>query len=192
MVCRELQWNSRIIFQKWIHDLLFLIWHMIIIFQIKTAKMTISVPCKRCCEEHTIINTPGFMRLRFISLSCPKLYWMLNWYKITWKIITSKHFPHDWTALHRDAAHSLNVVRRSKCSVSPVCHNRVTWLATSAQQLMLLAVVGSKSLGQAPLPWCHYHIMAMSHSKLCEFPKSDKFSNVTPKGEYWLHVVFFT
>ena len=47
------------------------------------------------------------------------------------------------------------MIRRSKFSVSPACHNQVTWLATAAQQLTLLAVARSKQLCQAPRPWHH-------------------------------------
>ena len=61
----------------------------------------------------------------------------------------------DWAALGRDTAHSKPVIQRSKFSVSPACHNQVTWLATSAQQLTLLAVARSKQLCQAPPPWRH-------------------------------------
>ena len=61
----------------------------------------------------------------------------------------------DWAAPDHDTALSYPVIRRSKFSVSPACHNRITWLATSAKQLTLLAVVRSKQLCQAPRPWRH-------------------------------------
>ena len=47
------------------------------------------------------------------------------------------------------------MIRCSIFFVSPACHNRVTWLASSAQQLTLLAVVRKRSLWQAPPPWRH-------------------------------------
>ena len=37
--------------------------------------------------------------------------------------------------------HSYPVIRRSKCFVSSACHNAVTWLETTAQQLTLLDVM---------------------------------------------------
>ena len=47
------------------------------------------------------------------------------------------------------------MICRSKLSISPACHNRVTWLAVSAQLLALRAVVRFKPLGQAPPLWHH-------------------------------------
>ena len=42
----------------------------------------------------------------------------------------------------------------SKFFILPACHNRVTFLGPSAQQLTLLAFVRNKALCQAPPPWC--------------------------------------
>ena len=87
------------------------------------------------------------------------------------------------------------MIRRSKFSVSPACQNRVTWLATSANLLALLAVVRIKPLCQAPLPWHHnaiswwHHIQNITSFRNLE---SDTLSNVINTGKYWLHFVVLT
>ena len=101
----------------------------------------------------------------------------------------------DWAALDRDAAHSVPVIRRSKFSVSPACHNQVTWLATSAQQLTLLAVAKSKQLCQEPRPCRHYatpwrrHLQNITVFRNLEL---DTFRDVKSTGKYWLNFVFLT
>ena len=53
-----------------------------------------------------------------------------------------------------DTAHRYPVIQCSKFSVSSACQNRVTWLATSAQQLTLLTTMTLE-----------YYAMMLSHSK---------------------------
>ena len=90
-------------------------------------------------------------------------------------------YPMIATALDRDMAHSKPVIRHSKFPVSPACHNRVTWLATSAQLLPLLAVVRIKLLCQAPPPWHHNAISCWCHIQNIESfrnVESDTLSNI--------------
>ena len=87
------------------------------------------------------------------------------------------------------------MIRCSKFSLSPACHNRVTWLATSAQQLMLLAVIRSKQLCPAPRSWRHNatpwwcHLQNITGFRNLEL---DTLSNVKSTGKYWLNFVFLT
>ena len=84
------------------------------------------------------------------------------------------------------------MIRHSKFSVSPACHNQVTWLATSAQQLTLLAVARSKQLCQAPRPWRHNatprrrHLQNIAGFRNLEL---DTLSDVKSTGKYWLNFV---
>ena len=109
----------------------------------------------------------------------------------TCSIVLSRY----WAAPDRDTAHSYPVIRRSKFSVSPACHNRVTWLATSAQQLTLLAVVRSKQLCQAPRPWRHNATPWRRHiQNIAGFRNSelDTLSDVKFTGKYLLNFGFLT
>ena len=87
------------------------------------------------------------------------------------------------------------MIRRSKFSVSPACHNQVTWLATSAQNLRLLAVAKSKQLCQAPRQWCHNatpwlrHLQNITGFRNLEL---DTLSDVKSTGKYSLNFVFLT
>ena len=75
-------------------------------------------------------------------------------------------------------------------SVSPACHNKVTWLATSVQ----LAVVRIKPLCQTPPPWHHNgkswwrHIQNIKSFRNVESATS---SDVKSMGIYWLNFFIF-
>ena len=73
--------------------------------------------------------------------------------------------------------------------VSPACYNQVTWLAMSAQQLTLLAVVSGIHCHDATMPY-HDEVTLkniMSFRNL-EF---DMLSAVKIIGEYWLVLCIF-
>ena len=87
------------------------------------------------------------------------------------------------------------MIRRSKFPVSPACHNRVTWLARSVQQLTLLVIVKSKQLCQAPRSWRHNPMPWWRHlQNITGFRnlKLDMLSDVKYMGIYWLNFVFLT
>ena len=122
------------------------------IFLNENAWISIKVPLK-FVPKGSIINIPALVQL-------------MAWRRSGDKPLS---LSRDWAALDHDSTLSQPVIRRSKWSVSPACHNRVTWLATSAQHLTSLAVVGN-TITTAVTSQCY--IMVMSHSKHDEFLKS--------------------
>ena len=91
-------------------------------------------------------------------------------------------FPNDWTT-------------ETDVMDEPACHNRVTWLATSANLLALLAVIRIKLLCQAPLPWRHNAVSWWCHiQNIMSFQnlESDTLSDVKSTSRNWLNFVFLT
>ena len=115
-------------------------------------------------------------------------------WELTQNCITST-LSCDWAALDRDTAHRYPVIWCSHISVSPACHNWVTWLTTASQQLTLLPAVRNKALSQAPPPW-RYNVMPWwRHIRnITSFWNLDldTLSDVKTTGKYWVNFVVLT
>ena len=106
------------------------------------------------------------------------------------KTSTDHGLSRDWATVVCDKAHSYPVIRRSKFLVSPAYH---TWLATSAQYLMLLAVLRNKALCQAPSPWYYNTIPWWRHIwNSFRNLELDTLIDVKTTGKDWLNFILLT